>query len=92
MSEIMAKLDSIERMIVIGSKEVLTIEECSVFTGLSRSTLYSKTSAREIPHYRPRGGKLYFKKSEIEEWLLQNRRKSNKEIKSIAAKYIRQHK
>lgn len=92
MNEIMTKLDSIEKMILIGSKEVLTIEECALFTGLAKSTLYDKTSKRQIPHYKPRDGKIYFKKSEVENWLLQNKKASNKEIDEKAEAYVRRKK
>lgn len=34
------------------------------FLGLAKSTLYQKTSSREIPHFK-RGRKLYFKRSEL---------------------------
>lgn len=92
MSKIMAKLDSIEKMILIGSKEVLNIEECALFTGLAKSTLYDMTSKRQIPHYKPRDGRLYFKKSEIESWLLKNKKASNKEIDEKAEAYVRRKK
>lgn len=92
MNEIMTKLDSIEKMIMIGSKGVLTIEECALFTGLAKSTLYDKTSKRQIPHYKPRDGKIYFKKTEIENWLLQNKKASNKEIDEKAEAYVRRKK
>lgn len=37
-------------------KEVLTLEEASLFLGLSKSQLYKLTGSCAIPHYKP-GGK-----------------------------------
>jgi len=42
---------------------------------------------KAIPYYK-RGGKAFFKKSEIESWMLQERIPTNDEIKSQAATYI----
>lgn len=42
-------------------------------------TLYGFTSKREIPFIK-RGKKLYFRKSELENWLLEGKRKSKKEM------------
>lgn len=67
------RLQRIEKLAEIGAKSVLTIEEAVFLTGLSKGYLYRLTSSSEIPHYKPSGGKLYFKKSEIEDWLLRNR-------------------
>lgn len=42
-------------------------------TGLARRTLYKLTHRREIPHRRV-GGRLYFRRSELEQWLDAGRR------------------
>ena len=68
-------------------KPILTLEEASQYTGLSKSHMYRHTSAGNIPFYKPEGRKIYFKKSELEEWMLRNRQSSNEEIRRKAAKY-----
>lgn len=90
--ELTAKLDHLQRLIITNSKEVLSIEECSVFTSLSVNHLYRLTSQRAIPFYKPMGGKIYFKKSEVEDWLLQGRQATNREINSKASTYCATHK
>ena len=90
--ELTAKLDNLQRLIITSSKEVLSIEECSVFTSLSVNHLYRLTSQRAIPFYKPMGGKIYFKKSEVEDWLLQGRQATNCEINSKATTYCATHK
>ncbi|PKD21798.1 hypothetical protein APR41_02125 [Salegentibacter salinarum] len=66
-------------------KPVLSFEEACEYTGLSKSWMYKLTHRGDIPHYKPDGKKIYFKTTEIENWLLRNKVSSNAEIKSKAA-------
>lgn len=85
------KLDRIEQLAMIGSKTVLDLSEAAVFTGYSESHLYNLTSKRQIPHYK-KNRKLYFKKQELEEWMLEREVKTEKDIKSKASTYVSTHK
>lgn len=87
MEDIQCQLDRMERNSLIAAKSVLNIEEAAVFTGLSRSYLYSCVWDRRIPHYK-KGRKLYFKKSELEDWLLEDRIIGMAEVDSLAAAYL----
>ena len=80
---ILERLDRLEKLL-IGSKEVLTFDEASDYTGISRSYLYKLTASGRIPHSKPNGKMLFFEKSKLVEWLLQNNRKSKKEIEAEA--------
>lgn len=62
-------------------KEVLTFDEASSYTGLSKSTLYKMTCNREIPHYKPRGGRVFFNRKELEAWLQRIRVSTAEEVK-----------
>lgn len=84
---VMAKLEDIRRAAIIGSKETLNLEECSMLTGLSAQTLYLFTSRREIPHYK-RGRTLYFSKKEIEKWMTEYPVKTNDQIRKEAETII----
>lgn len=83
------KLDRIERLSLIAAKSVLLVEEAAIFTGFSVQHLYRLTSAKQIPHYK-KDRKLYFKKSELEEWMLEHRVQTNEEIERQAEQIIRQ--
>ena len=50
------------------NKRIWTIEDVVLFTGISKKTIYSKTSRREIP-FRKRGGRLFFFPDEILDWI-----------------------
>lgn len=81
------QLDRIERAVLLRSKDVLTIEECSMLTGMTIGSLYRRTSNGEIPYYKPMGGKIYFRKEEIERWMLRGRQPGKNELESEAATY-----
>ncbi len=61
-------------------KEVLTFDETCHYTGISKSYLYKLTSGRRIPFYKPTGQLVYFKRSELIDWLLSNRISTQEEI------------
>ncbi len=81
------QIDELRRLLLAGTKEVLTIDECAILTGYSKNHLYKLTSQRAIPFYKPLGGSIRFKKSEVEDWLLQNRQATVSEINSLATTY-----
>jgi excisionase family DNA binding protein len=90
MKEIEERLEAVEaalEMAGIAKKEVLTLAELSKYTGLSRSYLYKLTMRRVIPHSKPAGKMLFFRREEIEIWLLQNRVSTAEEISSKAVAY-----
>lgn len=85
--ELKAQLDRIEQNSLLAAKNVLTIDDVALLTGLSKAYLYRLTSTNQIPFYK-RGGKLnYFKRSEIEAWMLQNRVLTQQEAASAAARH-----
>lgn len=50
--------------------------------------MYKLTSQKLIPHFCPQGKKLYFKREELDHWLLRNRQDSSDEIETMAANYL----
>ncbi len=61
--------------------EIGGIELAEAVTGLSRSTLYNLTSAHQIPFYK-KAKKLYFKRSELERYVLENKVYSQDELRN----------
>lgn len=88
--EIKGILGRIEQLAVIGSKTILTLSEAAAFTGYSTSHLYAMTSKRLVPHYK-KCRKLYFRKQELEEWMLEREVKPESDIDSMAATYVATH-
>lgn len=85
--EILQRLNTIERWAVLAAKNVLNIEDVSVLTGLSKSTVYKMTSNHEIPYYKPNGKQVFFDRAEVEAWMKQNRVGSVCDAESSAAAF-----
>lgn len=81
------RLDRIERLLV-SNKTVLTFEQACVYTGISRSYLYKLTSSGDVPFSKPTGKIIFFSKEKLDNWLLQNSKKSNRELQNEALSYI----
>lgn len=90
-NQLNSRLDRIERLALIGAKNVLSLEETSELTGFSIGHLYRLTSQKQIPHFK-KNRKLYFLKSDIEKWLTEQRVLTNSEIESKATTYMATHK
>ena len=71
----------------LNSKTVLTMDECVLYTGLSKSTMYKMTSNKVIPHYKPNNKLIYFKRAEVEEWLLSNPIATSADLEQQATDY-----
>jgi excisionase family DNA binding protein len=59
--------------------KILTIQQASKYLNLAPQTLYGFTSKNEIPFIK-KGKKLYFLRSELENWLMEGNRKSRSQI------------
>ena len=68
-------------------KEVLTLNEAADFLCQSKSSLYKKTAYWTIPHYKV-GKKLYFKRTDLIEWIEKHRVKTREDIERDALAYI----
>lgn len=62
-------------------KEILTFKEFIAYLGISKSLGYKLTSSKRIPHFKPTNGKLFFKKSDVDHFISQNRVESIEDIK-----------
>ena len=60
----------------------LTVKEAAEFLGLAIQTIYQLSHYREIPHYKPNGKRIYFKKSDLIDYVLNDKNliKSDKQI------------
>ena len=90
-TNILEKLERIEKMLETQQamqKQVLNLNDACIYLELSQSHLYKLTSNGSIPHYKPNGKKLYFKREELDTWLLRNRSNSIDEIEQEAANYL----
>ncbi|OWP85302.1 hypothetical protein BWK59_00785 [Flavobacterium davisii] len=62
----------LQKMRIIAYKEILSFKEAVLYLNVSESFLYKLTSKNEIPFSKPNGGKIYFKKEDLNKWMTQN--------------------
>ena len=67
--------------------DVLNLNQAAEYISLTKSAIYKKTSDRTIPHFK-QDKKLYFKRSELNEWLTEQRISTKDEIEKRATDYI----
>ena len=93
---ILDKLNTIENLLKTVMKndngtvtitEVLNLNQAAEYVSLSKSAIYKKTSERNIPHFK-QGKKLYFKRSELDDWLTGLKISTHAEIEKQAEDYI----
>ncbi len=76
------RIKSIEKLLIelieklhFPQKEVLDIDDAARLTSLKKSYIYKLNHEGKIPCYSySDNGKLYFKKTELEEWMTKNKR------------------
>jgi excisionase family DNA binding protein len=52
----------------------LTIADAASYLKISKGYLYQLAWYKKIPYYKPTGGKLYFKKEDLDAFAFRNRR------------------
>lgn len=67
----------------INNKDVLSSTDLLSYLNISYSLLSKLTSAGLIPHYKPTNGLLFFFKSEIHEWIKENKIVSEKDAEQL---------
>jgi excisionase family DNA binding protein len=58
--------------------KMMSLKETAIFLNLAQQTVYGFTSKQQIPFIK-KGKKLYFRKSELEKWLLEGNIKNDLE-------------
>lgn len=81
--------DYLQKMQLIAHKEILSFREALVYLDVSESFLYKLTSKRAIEFTKPNGGKLYFKKSDLDNWMMQNESTTKKELEQEVYNYLK---
>lgn len=95
---ILERLDRIERAIerikIPEQKppvnEVMDVKDVVAYLKTSSSAIYKLTYSNGMPHYK-NAKKVYFKKSEIDDWVFAKRIKTMGEIEAEAMEYIRKN-
>ncbi len=86
--QIEATLKQVLDYSLLSAKNVLTLDDTALLTGLSKSYLYKLTCTHQIPYYKPNGKLMYFDREEIEAWQKQNRHSTTQEAEQTALNYV----
>jgi excisionase family DNA binding protein len=65
------------------SKDLMTVEEASIYLNLAHSTIYNLVHRREIP-YMKRSRRLYFSKDELRSWVEEGRKPTQATLQAAA--------
>ncbi len=84
LSQISEKLQKLEAQ-NLQKKQIFNFVEGCQYIGLSESYIYKLTSTNRIPFFRPTGKLIYFKREDLDAWLLRNRQSSVEEIQQLAS-------
>lgn len=81
-----------KRLLLIGVKNFLNVDDVAVYLGISKSVVYGLMRTKQIPYSKPNGKLAFFKKSDVDAWLGSNRIASASEVEEQAARYCVAHK
>lgn len=69
LDEIRTSLNEIKQYAMLGAKRMLTVDEVALYLGVTKQWVYSLVNQRVLPTYKPNGRRLYFDRSEVDEWV-----------------------
>jgi excisionase family DNA binding protein len=87
-------IEQLQRMLeeaqenALENERPLTFSQALEFLQVSPSTLYKLVHRKEIEHYKPSGGKLYFDKKVLLEYMRRGRVNTSEEIEKAAVSHI----
>lgn len=69
-------IDDNQKAQIIAFKEILSFREALLYIDISSSLLYKLVSKKAIRYTKPNNGRLYFKKADLDNWMMQNQSES----------------
>ena len=64
--------------------DMLSVAEASEYSGFSKSFIYKITSSNDAPFYKPNGKTIFFKRSDLDDFLCRKKVPSNQELRMDA--------
>lgn len=83
-TDALEKLNSNIEQLLTKEEKPLTLQEASEYLGVSKSYLYQLTHKNLIPFFKPNGKMCYFTKTDLNKYLLRNRKADQSELEQIA--------
>jgi len=82
------RLERIEVALTRQNDEVLNAKQAASYLDISLSHLYRLTSERRVPYYKPGGGRIYFRRSELDAYILDRPVSTRQQIAELADRFI----
>ncbi|NVN19450.1 helix-turn-helix domain-containing protein [Muricauda sp. HICW] len=86
------KKENLQQVQLIAHKEILSFREALQYMDVSQSFLYKLTSKKAIEFTKPNGGKIYFRKSDLDNWMLQNESGSARVLQTEVYNHLKKNK
>jgi|HubBroStandDraft_3_1064219.scaffolds.fasta_scaffold263632_1 excisionase family DNA binding protein len=67
----------------LANKEIMSLSEAAIYMNVSKSFLYKKTFGKEITFYKPGTKIIFFRKMDLDAWMLSDKRPSIHELSTI---------
>lgn len=87
LKELMSDIQNFPSTPVNMDADLLTISQAAEFLKLKVSTLYDKTSLKEIPHFK-KGKILYFSKTELQDWINSGKIRLKSQLQDEATHFV----
>lgn len=69
-------------------KEILTTEEASIYLGVEVTTLRDYASRKLIAYYKPNRKLIYFRRSDLDDWITSVRLEAQRDLDQEALDYV----
>lgn len=91
MEDLKEQMRRIERLILLGTKNVLTTEEAAMLMGVSADRIRHMCQKHMIPYHKQEGvNRIYFRKDELEACMTARRFPTDAEIRENPDMYLAQ--
>ncbi|MFV0572846.1 MAG: helix-turn-helix domain-containing protein [Xanthomarina gelatinilytica] len=84
-------VDYLQRVQIIAHKEILSFKEALIYLDVSESFLYKLTHKKSIEFTKPNGGKIYFRKSDLDSWMLQSQSINQRVLEEKVLNHLKQN-
>lgn len=88
MEEILIKLESLKSLYIRGFSGIFPKSEAAVYLGVSESYLTKISSRKKIPFYKPEGRLCYYRREDLDAYLLRNRVSTKEELQDKADSFV----
>lgn len=85
---ILREIQTLNQSQSYSDRQMLTAQEAATFLNVSISTVYKYSHGRVIPHYKPQGREIYFKRCDLDNYVESRRIASQDELEAQADDYL----